>query len=284
MRRSRHPTLRGSIRQNTVRVRERDSLWSSLLFRLSALASSLLIILGLFIWLWHIGWPQRTAARLADASIHLTQKAQFAVKDIHVEGRKETSKEAILAALGASEGSPILRFDPAAAQVRIAKLPWIASATVERRLPDTVVVHLTERVPMARWQHDNHTVVIDTMGVPLAEAKLEQFAQLPLVVGADAPAQTQTLLTNLKNYPAVQKVTTAAVRVSERRWDLHLEPNIIARLPEKDVDDALSRLSQLITDRKILERNLAAIDLRLPDRITFEPATTAKSRAGDAKL
>jgi len=273
------------VRQNnTVRVREDDSIWSSVIVRITAMAVTLFVIAGVVLYLFHIGWPQRTVTRVTDAGLQLTKKAQFSVKDIKVEGRKETPKEAILSALGTSEGSPILSFDPAAAQTRIAKLPWIAAATIERRLPDTIVVHLTERVPMARWQHDNHTVIIDTMGIPLSDAHVDQFANLPLVVGTDAPAQTQVLLYNLNNFPAVQQATTAAVRVSERRWDLHLQPNIIARLPEKDVDDALLRLSKLITDDKILERDLVAIDLRLPDRIGLEPAppaTAAKPRAGE---
>jgi cell division protein FtsQ len=77
---------------------------------------------------------------------------------------------------------------------------------------------------------------------------------------------------------------TAAVRVGERRWDVHLEPDVIARLPEKDIDDALKRLSDLITDKKILERNVAAIDLRLPDRLVIEPVGGVNKSPGDEKL
>jgi cell division protein FtsQ len=283
MRRAKAPRFRGSVTQNTVRVKAREASWSAVMFRLAALLGTILLLLLMCIWLWHVGWPQREAGRIADAGVRLTQKAQFSVKDIEVEGRQQTSRDAIYAALGANSGAPILTFDPAAAQARISKLPWVASATVERILPDKILVHLVERVPLARWQHENRTVVIDSEGKELPDARPDQFASLPLVVGAGAPTETQKLLQDLKEYPDVQKLVTASVRVSERRWDLHLEPDVIVRLPEEDVDLALGRLAQLIDEKKILERNVSAIDLRMPDRLILEPAEPAH-KAGDAKL
>jgi len=285
MRRFRNTPLRGSVTQNTMRVRTRERTLYGALMRLGLLLGSILILAGLSFWLWHIGWPQRQVGKVENLGLHLTQKAQFAVKDVLVEGRQQTAKDAIIAALGdgASTGAPILSFDPAAAQARLAKLPWVSAVTVERRLPDTILVHLTERVPLARWQHETRTVVIDGDGKELPNARPEQFPSLPLVVGSDAPSETQNLLTALKPYPDIEKLMTAAVRVSERRWDLHLDPKIIVKLPEKDVEGALARLSQLITEQKILERDVVAIDLRLPDRLIVQPASTSHSN-GDARL
>jgi len=284
MRRAKSPRFRGSVRQNnTIRVRARESSWTGVLFRLAALLGSVLILLLLGIWLWHIGWPQREAGRVADAGIHLTQKAQFSVKDIVVEGRQQTSRDAVYAALGANAGTPIFIFDPRAAQARLAKLPWVQSATVERILPNKILVRIVERVPMARWQHEGKTIVIDDEGKELPEAKPEQYGSLPLVVGFDAPPETKKLLDDLKNYPSVQKVTTAAVRVAERRWDLHLDPNIVAKLPEQDLNDALDRLAKLIDEKKILDRSVTTIDLRFSDRLIIEPAGAAQ-KTGATKL
>jgi cell division protein FtsQ len=286
-RRRTHMPLRGSVTQNTtsVRIRAKDKTRLSFLIRFSVLAGSLVIIFGVLLWLWHIGWPQRQTEKVMEAGLHVTQKAQFAVKDIVVEGRQQVSKDGLTSALGTIAGAPILSFDPVAAQNRIAKLPWVASAVVERRLPDTIVVKLTERVPMARWQHEDHTVVIDTEGAELPEAKLEQFQQLPLVVGSDAPGQASSLLDTLKEYPAITQHMTAAVRVGERRWDIHLQPKTVAKLPETNMTHALSRLSDLIVDQKILERDIVAIDLRDPSKLVIEPSgATTDHPTGDTRL
>ncbi len=284
-RRRTHMPLRGSVTQNTasVRMRAKETTRLTFLIRFGVLAGSLVVLFGVLLWLWHIGWPQREAERMVDAGVHVTQKAQFAVKDVVVEGRQQVNKESLSSALGTIAGAPILTFDPTAAQSRIAKLPWVASAIVERRLPDTIVVKLTERVPMARWQHEDHTVVIDSEGGELNEAKLDQFSQLPLVVGADAPGQAHNLLQTLKDYPAITQHMTAAVRVGERRWDIHLQPKTVARLPETNMTHALSQLSDLISDQKILDRNVVAIDLRDPSKMVIEPASSNAS-SGDNRL
>ena len=70
----------------------------------------------------------------------------------------------------------------------------------------------------------------------------------------------------------------AAVRASERRWNLHLRPEIMVRLPEGNITSALQRLAQLIREQKILERNIVAIDLRFPDKFVIEPGSSAVPR------
>jgi cell division protein FtsQ len=287
MRRPKRQPLRGSVTQNTarVRVRPKEMTAFSFMMRLGLLVGSVMLILGLAAWLWHIGWPQRQAEHLGQAGLHMTQKAHFAVKDVIVEGRQQTGKEALSAALGIGADAPILSFDPIAAQARIAKLPWVASVTVERLLPDTVYVRLVERQPLARWQHEGRIVVIDAQGNPLPDANTDQFSALPLVVGADAAPGAKTLLDALGDFPAISEKMTAAVWVGGRRWDLHLDPQVTARLPETGLQSALKLLSTLITQKNILERDIAAIDLRLPDRLIIESAHPVSSHpGGDQRL
>jgi cell division protein FtsQ len=200
----------------------------------------------------------------------LTQKAEFTTKDVLVEGRQHTDKNALIAALGVTIGDPILAFDPDEALARVERLPWVAHAIVERRLPDTLYVKLIEREPSARWQHAGKMSVIDQEGQELPQARIEDFAALPLVIGEDAPQEAENLLTTLKDFPSISKLMDSAVRVSERRWNLYLQPKVLVKLPEHDIGGSLKRLEQLIREQKILERNIVAVDLRLPDRLFLE--------------
>ena len=262
-----------SLRGNAPRSRRRPEVRRfGFGFRLAALVGSACLILGFIAWLWHIGWPQRQVEHAVEFALRLTQKADFTVRDIEVDGRKYTERGELFTALGTSDGAPILAFDPAAALGRVLQLPWVASATMERRLPDAIVVKLVERQPIARWQHDNKTVVIDRDGNPLPRAKPELFAKLPLLVGADAPQHAEDFLDTWNEFPALAANMKAAVRVGDRRWDFYMPPNLVVKLPENDMKAALARLVGLINDEKVLERNLVAIDLRLPDRFTMEPA------------
>ncbi len=262
------------------------------LIRMFTVVAGVLAVIGVAAALWHVGWLPRQFHALGQMGLEATGDAHFVVKDVVVEGRRQTGRDELAAALDATVGDPILAFSPDRALKRIMELPWVASAVVERRLPDVIYVWLDERVPLARWQRGGRTIVIDADGKDLATAVPDSFTSLPLVVGAGAAEEAGDLLSTLRAYPAVSGKMTAAVRVGERRWDIHLYPRIIARMPENGLEEALGRLSQLIADEKILDRDIAAVDLRFPGRLIIEPGnssavpstpTAPASRSGDAR-
>jgi cell division protein FtsQ len=268
--------LRGSVSQSVPGRRPtkgNDAPWLTFGVRLALLVAVACVILIGAAWFFKSDWPERQVTKVENGALTLTQKANFAVKDIAVEGRNHTEKNDLFAALGVSAGHPILAIDPEQAAEKVRALPWVEDVTIERRLPDSLYVKLTERTPIARWQHQGRTVVIDRMGKELAGAAPEAFMNLPLVVGADAPANTEALLHALRAVPEVLSVMKAASRVGGRRWDLYLGPKVIARLPEDGFDAALLRLARLMKEQKILDRAIVAIDLRVQDRLVIEPAT-----------
>jgi len=55
------------------------------------------------------------------------------------------------------------------------------------------------------------------------------------VIGDDAPEEADSLLQTLNNYPSVARLVDSAVRVSERRWNLYLQPKVLVKLPEHDI-------------------------------------------------
>ncbi len=265
--------LRGSIRQNTSRDAEHEGWlrWFGFWPRLALLVLGCIALLVLAGWLWRGQWPRQKRAELKEITLQATQEMGFAIKDLSVEGRKYTDKKELLDALRLSSGAPIFTFDPHGAYARIMKLPWTKSVVILRNLPNKIVVQLVERKPVARWQHDKKTIVIDAEGKELKAAKIDQFSHLPLIVGDVASTQTEELLSLLAGFPMISQSLKAAVRVAERRWNLHLRPDITVRLPEADVFDAMTRLTKLIKEQKITDRNVKAIDLRLAEKVFIEP-------------
>ena len=87
--------------------------------------------------------------------------AGLRITDVVIEGRANTPEPMLRAALGVTKGDPILGFSVEQARKRIEELTWVEQATVERRLPNTVVVFLQERRPFAIWQHNGKFVLID---------------------------------------------------------------------------------------------------------------------------
>lgn len=194
------------------------------------------------------------------------------IQDVQIEGRQKTPEGLLRAAIGVIPGEPILTYSVEAARANIERIQWVASATVERRLPGTIVVHLTERRPFAVWQHDGRFVLIDREGQTVTDSDVASFAsQLPLVVGNGAPAAAAALIDALTAQPDIFARVTAAVRVGERRWNLRLNNGIDVLLPEGEDVKALARLAELQEAHALLDRPLQAVDLRLPDRFVFRP-------------
>jgi cell division protein FtsQ len=231
-------------------------------------------------------WGQPALELAEDRLVALSGALGLVVADIQVDGREVTDRDAVLAALGARSGTPILAISPARAKERLERLPWVRSATVERRLPDTLYVHLVERKPLAIWQHHGRLELIDRDGGVIP---LEQIppARLLTVVGDDAPAHAVELIDMLAGEPALAARVTAAMRVGGRRWTLRID-NIEVLLPEQNPAAAWAQLARLERSDALLQRDIQAIDMRLPDRLVLrvnhEPAKdappTRKGRIG----
>lgn len=86
-------------------------------------------------------------AVLALVGLLLVDSPLLDVDDISVSGATHTDEASLLAVAGISRGDALLTANLGAAERRIESLPWVADATVERSLPGTLGVTITERVP-----------------------------------------------------------------------------------------------------------------------------------------
>jgi cell division protein FtsQ len=246
-----------------------------------AAAASLLLLAAAATgwWLVRSGIAGEAVSSAGHNLLVWTASGGLAVGDVQVEGRDRASRDAILIALGATRGSPILAVDPAQAKRRLETIPWVRSASVERRLPDALYVRLVERQPLAFWQRDSKLVPIDRDGVSVPDGPAGELGSLIVLVGPDAPKFGAVLLDMLATEPELAPHVAAAVRVGGRRWNLRLDSGIDVALPEEDAAAAWHRLAELERSDGILERDIEMIDLRLPDRLVVrapraEPAKT----------
>jgi cell division protein FtsQ len=206
---------------------------------------------------------------------HATAALGLRVHEIVVEGRQKTPEALLRAAIGVATGDPILSYSVADARARIETIRWVQNAVVSRRLPDTILVTLTERRPFAVWQHDGKFALIDREGQLVTDSDVGTFSgELPLVVGDGANTAAASLLDALAAQPDIQSRVQAAVRVGERRWNLRLTNGMDVLLPEGAEVQALARLAEMQTTHALLDRPLQALDLRLPDRLVFRPQPT----------
>jgi cell division protein FtsQ len=79
----------------------------------------------------------------------LTQSNYFEAKTIKVHGNERLSKESILKQAGIKLRDNILGMNLKVLRNNLLADPWIATAEIERELPDTIQIRIKERIPVA---------------------------------------------------------------------------------------------------------------------------------------
>lgn len=202
-----------------------------------------------------------------------TRSPLLDVDGIDVEGASRTTRDEILAASGIRFGQAMVDLDEQGATRAVADLPWVRTASVERRWPDSVVITVVERdaVAAARGPGDGWAL-IDATGQVLA--LLTSAPSDLLALGGIAPAgppgsllggSAAELLAVVVAVPPDLRARVSAVQAgTEGGVELRLQPEGTVRLGaprqlEEKFRAALTVLGQVDT------RALATLDVRIPE-------------------
>jgi cell division protein FtsQ len=71
-------------------------------------------------------------------------------------------------------------------------------------------------------------------------------------------------------------------RVADRRWTLTFDNGVKLHLPEQDLGRAWAKFAQLERNQGLLDRDIAVVDLRLPDRLVVRLSPDAERQKQDA--
>ncbi|WP_448951725.1 cell division protein FtsQ/DivIB [Labrys neptuniae] len=206
----------------------------------------------------------------------------FRVETVAVTGQRELTDQQIFAAAGVTNTSSLLFLDAEAAREGLEKLPLVKSAQVRKLFPSTLSVTIEERAPYALWQRDGSVSVIAEDGTVIEDHVETRFAELPLVVGEGADKRASEIVAAVAATPEFNGRIKGATLVSQRRWNLTLDNGVVVRLPEDDPEQALKSLAGLERKAKVLEKDILAVDMRMPDRATFRLSEQAAAARADA--
>lgn len=214
-------------------------------------------------------WMMRET--LIESGYQLSAQSGIALSDIRITGRNYTSDKDIKQAIGAGYGTPLLALPLDEIKHNLEQLGWVQTASVARHYPHSLAIDLTERRPLALLQTAGGHRLIDEEGHTIFGANAANFSHLPVLSGDGAATNAKLIIEALRTEPDLYADVWAIQRVSDRRWDVHLRTGLAVRLPEKDAVLAWSKLAILDRDTKIMQRDLATIDLRISGQLIVEP-------------
>lgn len=205
----------------------------------------------------------------------LTSALGFGVESIEINGLVEANSEEIADRIDVGLHSSLLMLNAEHARERIAEIPWVADVEVKKVYPDRLVVNLAERRAYALWQDDGQLRVVDKTGAVMTSNLEPQHARLPLVVGTGANLHVAEAVALIESQPQLKSRIKAAQFVAERRWNLITEDGVEIRLPEDNPAKAYARVAELNETKRLLDRDIVAVDLRATDRLLIRLSDAA---------
>lgn len=268
------PSLRGA--RNWATAQMRAASYSRAGFIRMTISLCVLLISILLIGLWLGGFLPKVSQGMSNMTKSRLVAMGFHVQNIDVIGEGRIREDEVLDALGIEKGQYIFDIDMREAQLRVQSLSWIDDAIIRRLWPDSIVVHIVERQPVALWQNDYEVKVIDAKSVIIEDANASDFAHLPMIVGPNAAAQSQQLYDALVHAPSIMAHVKAIIYVGERRWDIALKDNRPRlMLPQDGAISALAYIENLHQAYNILDRDIGVIDLRVEGRLVLHPVPSS---------
>jgi len=257
------PGLRGS--QNWMAAQMRAAKHSpKALFRfiLKIIVTFFVLI---FLGLWLGGYLPKVMSSLNTWKVERLMAAGFVVEQVDVMGEGRLNERDIRLAAQIQRGSYFFGVDLDAVRDRTENLPWVDRAVVRRLWPNRIVVQVVETTPYAMWQKEGELHLLAKSGEPIVPVKdaLSIPPALKTYIGPNAPMQAKVIEAKLIEYDDIWSRVESLVQFPSGRWDLHMNNEIVVRLPVENVDAAVSRLAALDRETFILSRELGAIDLRL---------------------
>lgn len=229
---------------------------------------------------WREGYVTAWQEQAGEALVQASTAAGLKLGTIRASGQTRTPDAAIVEALGLNAGDPMFGLDMAELRARVEHLPWVKRAVISRELPSTLRVFIEEREPIARWQMNGDTVLVDAEGAAIAHGGLLEFAHLPLLVGLGAPEAGAKLLALLQTEPMLAPRVASAIRVGSRRWDIEFDNGQRLKLPEEGAAygpaEAWAAFARLAREENALAMEVASFDLRLQGRIVMKMTPTGR--------
>lgn len=244
----------------------------------SMFAGAMAVLIGMATWL---GIP----GAIGTATAETVGRAGLRVQQIEVTGLSRMDRMTVYAVATGQRSRAMPLVDLDEVRERLLEYPWIAEARVSRRLPDTLVVDITERVPAAIWQHNGQLMLIDEAGVLLEEVSADAMPALPLVIGDGANEREPQYQALMRQAPQLKPLVKAATWVGNRRWDLNFASGEKLVLPEGEeaAATALRKFATLDTRDRLLGRGYLRFDMRDPDKMVVRMSgrTIDKAITGD---
>jgi cell division protein FtsQ len=248
------PSDVGRIRRNHRRIQAQRILGiaSRVALAISVVAAGL--------WLWR----------------HTQSDARFAVKHIEIAGATHTPRAALESVTSRYVGTNLFRIELARVQADLRDLAWVQRIAIEKKLPDTLRINVTERTPVALVRDGERLVYVDEQGVRFAELSPSVGDDDLPIIGSSSPneiARTIAFIHTLRvSDPALFTRVSEIRPIAPRGFALFdRELGAVVYANPDDVSSKWRSLYAIARAEGLAHGGIAYADLRFADRVIVRP-------------
>ena len=218
----------------------------------------------------------------------VTESDYFSISKVTFSGQNILSGEKLEEILGPIGGKSIFIQDMKILEKNLAAHPWIESASVTRRLPDTLYINVVERTPYARIQLDE-IYLLDNFGILLDRAGPE-YLRLPLITGVKTDkvqpgenAATKDIIRALQTMHYLNRLdfflddpfSVVHIKNNYRLTFTSDNRGIKVHMTVDTIDEGFKNLKIILNAIEAKEDEVERIDLSFKDKVVIKKAHTS---------
>lgn len=242
--------------------------------------------LAMIAGLWLADEDRRAA--MTDSVTSVVTKVQsrdeFQVRVMTIEGASPVVDRALRAMLPVDLPASSFDIDLAALRLQVMQLDAIETIDLRIKPGGILSAQVKERQPAILWRHARGIDMLDAGGHRVASVTSREVrSDLPMISGEGAERATAEALELFDAAGPILPRVRGLVRRGERRWDLVLDFDQRIMLPEQGAVVALEAAIALHRAQDMLGRDIAAVDLRDPQRPVLRLGIDARNTIRTAR-
>ena len=230
----------------------------------------IILLLPVFIFLKDQNNKNLVEEIVLDFYRKVIERPEFMLSALSIQGSSDSLNAEIREILGLN--FPISSFDLDLADLRNRVLSLHPVETAEVRLEGGSILHVKvkEKVPALLLKDDTGIHILNKNGDYIRPLLSTEYgSKLPVITGEGAQKAAAEAFILFSALDDKLDEVRGLVLIGGRRWNIVLKSGQVIMLPEKKPEQALQKILILDKAEKILSRDIAVFDFRLPYRITL---------------
>ena len=193
----------------------------------------------------------------------LTQ--QFLIKEINIINDNSEIKRNIINKTESLKNRNIFQVKKDDVEIKLGDLNYLEQINVKKNYPFTLIIEASKTKLLGITYIKQKKYYVGNNGEFISTEKISNNKNLPIIFGEFEISHYFNLIKNLKKQNIDHNLISKYYFHKNKRWDLYFDSNILIKLPNKNLSDAINLYKIFKTNNKIKPNMI--IDLRIQNRV-----------------